>query len=271
MIKIAALLSTHNRLEKTVKCLECLLNNKTEKIEIYIVISDSSSDLNIGIELKNKFPNILYKKVNENVFWNKGMIDAWKNSLKLNPDFFLLLNDDTFLIKEALNRMLKEYNDLKKPAIIVGATSQGNEVTYGGRLNNLRESPLVPNNSIQEIKYINGNCVLISKYVFIKVGFLSEKFSHSLGDLDYGLRAKKIGIKSYLSGSIVGECEKNKNIWFNKKTFLERLKHLKSPKGVPLNEYFYFNYVHFGIYNGIKFILSTIIALIFPKLYKLLR
>ena len=119
MIKIAALLSTHNRLEKTVKCLECLLNNKTEKIEIYIVISDSSSDLNIGIELKNKFPSILYKKVNENVFWNKGMIDSWKNSLKLNPDFFLLLNDDTFLIKEALNRMLKEYNDIEKPAIIV--------------------------------------------------------------------------------------------------------------------------------------------------------
>ena len=271
MIKVAALLSTHNRLEKTVKCLECLLNNKSNKFQIYIVISDSSSDLSIELELKNKFPNILYKRVSEDVFWNKGMINSWKNSVKLNPDFFLLLNDDTFLAKDALNRMLKEYNDLKKPAIIVGATAQKNEITYGGRVNNLRESPLAPNNSIQEIKYINGNCVLISKYVFNKVGYLSEKYSHSLGGIDYGLRAKKIGIKSYLSGSIVGECEKNKNIWFNKKTFLERLEQLKSPKGVPINEYFYFNYIHFGIYNGLKFILSTIIALIFPKLYKLLR
>ena len=64
MIKIAALLSTHNRLEKTVKCLECLLNNKTEKIEIYIVISDSSSDLNVSNDTKTE-----KKQKNEDSSW----------------------------------------------------------------------------------------------------------------------------------------------------------------------------------------------------------
>ena len=271
MTKIAVILSIHDRPEKTIKCIEHLLYNESKSLIIEIFISDSSIINTSEGVLRNKFPNIFYEKVNENVYWNKGMINSWRNSIKSNPDFFLLLNDDTFLVKGSLNKMLKEYKNIKDPAIIVGATSQQNEITYGGRVNNLKESPLVPNNSIQEIKYINGNCVLISKYVFNKVGYLSEKFSHSLGDIDYGLRAKKIGIKSYLSGEVVGECRKNINIWYSKKTFLERFKELNSPKGVPIKEYFYFNYFHFGLFSGIRFILATTIALIFPKLYKLLR
>ena len=271
MISIAAILSSHNRPKNTIKCINNLLKNKTKKIEIKIFISDSSDDLTLERLIKKKFPDIFYDKINSNTYWNKAMINSWKNSSNINPDFFLLLNDDTYLFDNVISKMINEYKNLRFPSIIVGATVYNNEITYGGRLNSISESPLKPNKTVQEIKYINGNCVLISDSIFAKLGYLTSKYSHSLGDIDYGLRAKKIGIKSYLSGSIVGECQKNTNVWFNQKTFLQRLKLLNTPKGVPVNEYFYFNYFHFGMVAALKFILATTFALFFPKLYKLIK
>ena len=271
MITVAAILSTYNRPEKIITCIDRLLQNETEEIQIKLFISDSSDDYRVGQRLKNKYPNIFYDKINSNIFWNKAMINSWKNSLQFKPKFFLLLNDDTFLYKNVVSKMIREYNTLKDPSIIVGATVFENKITYGGRVNSISESPITPNNKLQEVKYINGNCILINKSIFDKLGYLTSKYSHSLGDIDYGLRAKQIGIKSYLSGSIVGECEKNTNVWFNKKSFFERLRLLNSPKGVPIKEYFYFNYFHFGLFSALKFILATFVALFFPKLYKLVK
>ena len=269
MTRVAAILSIHERPEKSLRCIEHLLKNESKSLNIDVFISDSSINNSAETLLKNRFPDIYYEKVNNNYYWNQAMINSWKRSVKVNPEFFLLLNDDTYLKNNVIKNMINEYNSIKEPSIIVGATSFNGKITYGGRIDKIKDMPAIPNNSTQEVRYINGNCVLINKIVFNRVGYLNSKFSHSLGDLDYGLRARKLGIKSYLSSEVVGECKKNKNVWYNKKNIVERYKLLRSPKGVPLKEYFYFNYSHFGIFKAFKFIIATIFALIFPKLYKL--
>ena len=63
----------------------------------------------------------------------------------------------------------------------------------------------------------------------------------------------------------------NPYIWYDEKKLIDRIRALNSPKGTPLNEYLYFNYYHFGVFNALKFILATIFALLFPKFYKLLK
>ena len=66
--------------------------------------------------------------------------------------------------------------------------------TYGGRIN----KKLVPlNGKLQKCETFNGNIVLIPHYVHELIGFNDPYFHHSLGDLDYGMRANKAGIPNH--------------------------------------------------------------------------
>ena len=266
-IKIAVLMTTYNRVTNTINCLENLFNCFIPKdFSLNVFIADSNSSDNTESIIKKKYPSVEIFNIGDNNFWNQGMIKAWKRSLKINPDFFLWLNDDTFLYRNSIKDILNDYSK-KKNSIIVGVTEAEKVLTYGGRPN-LKENILNPNGIPQKIKIMNGNFVLIPKQVFEIVGYFNNKFSHSLGDIDYGLRAIENGIQIYCTSNIIGICKKNDFIWYDSKSFSIRFKNLISPKGVPPFEYFYFNLRHFGFIRGIKFIMGTFLALISPRTYK---
>ena len=42
-----------------------------------------------------------------------------------------------------------------------------------------------------------------------KVGNIDGAFIHSMGDLDYGLRARKLGCSIWTAPSFVGTCSRN--------------------------------------------------------------
>lgn len=90
-------------------------------------------------------------------------------------------------------------------AIICGATQSSvcNITIYIG----IRENPdrfVIPNGSLQEYNYCNGSFVLIPRKVFHVVGNLDPIFHHAVGDFDYSLRAKKMGIKLFVASDFVG-------------------------------------------------------------------
>jgi len=268
--KIAVLMTTYNRITKTLACLENLFNCPLPKeYSINVFIADSNSPDNTKSIIKEKFPDVEIFNVGDNIFWNQGMIKAWKRSLKINPDFFLWLNDDTVLYENSIKDILKDYS-IKKNSIIVGVTEDEKGLTYGGR-RDFKDYILSPNGTPQEIKIMNGNFVLVPKQVFEILGYLNYRFSHSLGDIDYGLRALKNGIYIYCTSKIVGYCSKNESVWYKENSFIKRLKVLNSPKGTPLKEYFYFNKKHFGVFKAIKFLIASFLALIFPNLYTSLK
>jgi len=263
-VNIAVLITTFRREEETKKC---LINLQENQVKCDVFISDSNSESNIE-EIVNEFPNIFFQNVGDNVFWNKGMNYSWKYALsKKDYDFFIWLNNDTFLYPDAFKTIFNDLRKVKKKSIIVGITKNEKKLTYGGRTS-LNSGVIQPTGSPQKIKYMNGNFVLVPKEVFNSIGLLNERFSHSLGDLDYGLRAIKKKINLYASSNVIGFCQDNTNVWYKKKSFLERLKALNEPKGVPLKEYFYFNTIHFGYFKGLRFLLATTVALFSPKFYK---
>lgn len=269
-MKIAVLMTTFNRITNTLACLENLFKCCLPKgYSINVFIADSNSPDNTRIIVKQKFPNVEIFNVGDNIFWNQGMIKAWKRSIKINPDFFLWLNDDTVLNKNSIKDILNDYS-IKKNSIIVGITEDEEGLTYGGRID-FNGNILKPNGSPQKIKIMNGNFVLVQNKVFQILGYLDFRFSHSLGDIDYGLRALKNGIYIYCTSKIVGYCSKNESVWYKENSFFKRLKGLNSPKGTPLKEYFYFNYKHFGIFKAIKFLIASFVALTYPNLYNSLK
>lgn len=149
----------------------------------------------------------LYPKVhiingNGNLFWNRGMHTAWEEAAKNHYDFYLWLNDDTFVYSNMLTSLLQAAKEKGNEAIIVGATQSIDHqtTTYGGRLEN-GEIPK-PNGELVSIHHFNGNIVLIPHYVYDKIGNLDYHLHivKEILTMDFGLA--KLVLKCFRWGSI---------------------------------------------------------------------
>ena len=183
------------------------------------------------------------------------------------------MNDDVILYQNAFKII---YKDLKKvsKSILVGVfeTSQKNskQITYGGRDKNLQL--LIPDGNPKSCLWMNGNFVFISKEIFDKVGLLSKIYTHNFGDVDYGLRAIKMGFQIYISSKVIGTCEANQiEPWRDpKKNIIQRIKSFSKTKNFRIKEIVYFQLLHFGMFKLLKYLLGIILILISPKIYYLL-
>lgn len=250
MKRLAFLMTVHNRKKKTLKSLELMyksfefLKNENDYLIDVFVTDDGSTD-GTSSEISSMFPSVTIIKGNGHLFWNQGMRLAWKTAVKkFDYDFYVLLNDDTFLIDYALADMLKDYKDYKEKnkqeIIVIGACAEDktlDKFSYGLRKNN---QGLIPNGSFQEGNMMNGNIVLISKKIFKRLGFLSSDYTHAMGDYDYGLRALEEGFKLITTRRYIAICKTNKKIpvWMDtNSSLLTRWRSLYSPLGLNIMEY----------------------------------
>jgi GT2 family glycosyltransferase len=157
-------------------------------------------------------------------------------------------------------------------AIISGIIEESNgKVIYGG--SDDKGKIIEPNGSLNPIENLNGNVVLIPKYVFKKIGKLDPYYHHDLGDVDYGFRAIKIGIGVYTTRSSVGIGLKNEfcRVRFNNSNIVQRFKRLYSPLGCNPKYIFYFKRKKYGFFNAsIYFLFLHLLNLIPDSINKLL-
>lgn len=273
--RIAALITCHNRREITIKCLSALFSSFSSKdISLQAILIDDGSIDGTAEFVSETYPHVTVIRGDGNLYWCGGMRVAWQAALNNDGfDYFLLLNDDTLLKPHALDHMLKLAT--MHYGIIVGSCYDPKTGlwTYGGRatLNgkkSLSGKPVYPDNSVQKCQQMNGNVVLIPKAVVDIIGILSDKYTHSMGDFDYGFRALDAGIPLLVAPGFQATCSKNNfPDWCNPQISLrKRIKLFNHPKGINFKEYFIFCYQHFGamcIVYGFK----VIVRLFFPNLW----
>jgi len=173
----------------------------------------------------------------------------------------LWINDDTRLYSHALVRFLEtdawSRATTGQPGIVVGSTdNDAGELSYGGSvptgsLNPLSMRKVVPGDSPKPAITMNGNCVLVPRDVFERIGLLDGAFHHGMGDNDYGFRAHKAGIPVWVMPGYAGRCD-NDNCAkgsFNDHALPLRVrwKKLLSPKGLPLASWWVFCRRHAGM------------------------
>jgi GT2 family glycosyltransferase len=272
--RIAVLITCHNRKEKTVKCLDSLFNQDFLgvyfKIDVFLV-DDGSTDGTSQV-VRDKFPDVNIINGTGHLYWNRGMHLAWKIARKtFEYDFYLWLNDDTFLYVNAIAQMLDGAKLTKLESAICGNTFSilNAEISYGGY--SKEGDLLIPNGHLQEVHSFNGNVVLIPKYVFEKVGILDSRYPHAIGDFDYALRIRKNNLVSYVTKGFIATCEGADElpIWCSPDfTFVKRVKSLYSPLGNS-HPYYYFIFErqHYGVIISIKHFISIHFRLAFPSLW----
>src|SRR5260370_20875657 len=127
------------------------------------------------------------------------MHGAWQHAATSDADFYVWMNDDTYLLPGCIARLLatwKEYAAAGKERCIVVAScydpktgnhSYGGELTRGGHPGKPIAVP--PDPDVPKVcETFNGNCVLVPKAAF-KVLAVMRRFLHSMSDSAYVLYA----------------------------------------------------------------------------------
>ncbi|TFI54040.1 glycosyltransferase family 2 protein [Mastigocladus laminosus UU774] len=271
--KLAVLITCYNRRDTTLACLQ-KLEQQDINLDVYLVddgCSDGTSDA-----VKQKYPAVKILKGNGNLFWVGGMQFAFAAALKEGYQYYLWLNDDTLLDPNALTKLLSNHDYLTQQdhpdSIIVGSTrdSVTGKATYGGARRSKRWYSnkyefVEPTGELQECDTMFGNCVLIPDSVAQKVGNLDSAFIHTLGDIDYGLRARKLGCSVWIAPGYIGTCSKNSvsGSWVDTKLPVhKRLMKLLQPKGYPIKAWTVFTKRHSGPFWFIYWLLPYLRAVI---------
>lgn len=255
---LAVLITCHNRCETTLKCLQNLYQQNID-LDIYLV-DDGSTD-GTADAIKISYPAVKILQGTGNLFWVGGMRLAFAEALQHNYDYYLWLNDDTYLDSDAINKLLTNHRQLSENnqdnSLIIGSTRDpiSNKTTYGGAIRSQlwysnKYELLEPNQQLQQCDTMFGNCVLIPRVVAQKVGNLDAAFIHSLGDIDYGLRAKQQGCSIWIAPGYIGTCAKNKlqGSWVDTNlNIFERLNKASQPKAFPIKSWTVFTRRHSGL------------------------
>jgi GT2 family glycosyltransferase len=217
-LSIAVLIACHNRRAKTLACLEQLDSQSHSGFSFQLntfVVDDGSTD-GTSDAISARFPATSVISGSGSLYWNGAMRLAFSRAAASRPDFFLLLNDDTHIKENAVVTLLDTFRAICRSdgaGIVVGAIydAETNQMTYGGEVTESRWFPLrlkrlMPTQCPARCHTFNGNCVLISRRTYELVGSLERRFSHRFGDIDYGLRASRVGIPVYLAPGFLGTC-----------------------------------------------------------------
>ncbi len=271
-MKVAVLLAVHNRKDKTLLCLKgCYGQIDSLKVEnryeFRVYMTDDASTDGTSEAVLAMFPDVHIVKGDGHLYWNRGMCAAWEAAAEWAPDFYIWLNDDTFLSQGAFSVLLENSSYLKHKAIVVGtATDSAGNYSYGGRT---RSGKIVPPDKVIPVAcdIFNGNLVLVPKSVFEAIGTMDPFYTHGFGDYDYGVRADKAGIIAVVAPGVLATCDRNPGVprWRDPSVGLkERFRSLQDPKGRPLKEQFVYDMRLSNVFVAVAHMLSLCLKVIFP-------
>lgn len=204
----------HNRVDKTVSCVESI-KRQTYKDVCIVICDDGSTDRTGGI-MGERFPDVIVLQGDGNLWWTGGTNRCVEYALEYagNEDFVFTLNNDTELLPDTLHRLMETAE--RHPRSIVGAVNvffaepdriepSAYKVKGGmffGRMHNrINEwgEKLRDDLEVMEVDSLSGKGVLIPVSVFREVGLYNAgKLPHYHADTELVFRAKNKGCKVYL-------------------------------------------------------------------------
>jgi GT2 family glycosyltransferase len=279
VLRVAVLMTCYNRKQKTLKCLRSLQKQElAEFVRLEIYVTDDCSVDGTTNAIQKEFPEVKLYQGTGFLFWAGGMRYTWKKALEFNPDYYLLVNDDTILKPDAVAILLQHRQFVSGPAICIGSTldEESGKVSYGGRRllskRHWKEQIMEATKEFEKCDFGNANIMLVSNEIVNAIGILSDEYTHSLADYDFSIRARKAGFEVLVAPGFLGNCiDDHGNNWKAQNTSLkERIDYLKSPTGLAYREYLFFVRTHFPRSYPMT-ILKLWLKTVFPFLWNIVK
>lgn len=207
------ILVNYNSTDHTLECIKSLKQIDYSNYRIIVVDNASNSDERKKLNELMDDIIIIYSNINGGFSFgnNLGIKQAIKNEAK----YILMLNNDTVVKEDFLNKMIDEYDDKigictskiyyydnKEILWYAGGEinkTMGNSIVYG-----LNE---VDNGNYNENKFVtfaSGCCMLFSVDIIKKIGYLKEDYFLYYEDTDYCSRIIENGYKiKYCPKSVI--------------------------------------------------------------------
>lgn len=265
--RIAVLMACYNRRAKTVECLQRLaIAARQAAVEYQLFLFDDGSTDGTTDAVKTLEPDAAILRGDGSYFWNRSMNRAFDAAIRVGFPAYLWLNDDTMLQPHAFSLLLSARDSVASDdAIVVGAISdpETGKTTYGGaRYVSPRFRPFLctvvhPGPEPKDVDVLNGNVVLIPDGIARRLSNLDPVFEHGMGDTDYSMRARKLGIRILLTAGFVGVCSRNSLKGTHRDKALplpQRVRQIFSRKGLPWRSWLTMCWRHGGILWPVHFL-----------------
>ena len=217
-MRITAILTSHNRREKTLACLRSYFEQRLRlSADLDAVLVDDGSSDGTTEAVQALGASVTIVRGAGDLYWAAGMALAEEHALSRSTDYLLWLNDDVVLGPSTLQRLLDVAKENRATCIVVGAVCDPDtgELTYSGvqrhRFHPLRFELVEPDAEPVAVSTFNGNVVLVPHAVSSIVGPIDGRFSHGAADFDYGLRATRAGIVSLVMPEVAGTCPRGEH------------------------------------------------------------
>ena len=268
-VRIAALLASFNRCGDTLSCLANLEQQELPAnvvIDVYLV-DDASTD-GTAEAVSQQFPAVKLIQGTGSLYWGGGMRAAYAAAVTSDYDYYLWMNDDITLKPDAIASLysscVTEATRRDQEPIMIGVFSEPGSigVSYGGWVSTSRIFPtrmrrLESSGDVQECHAGNGNCVLIPRKAAAQVGDIDPKFVHRLGDFDYTLRARALGISVLTVPDPIGTCRSNLGMPEQLEvapSIAEQWRIRTSLKGLPVDDWRIYSRRHGGLLWPVSFL-----------------
>jgi GT2 family glycosyltransferase len=234
---IFVIIPTHNRLNKTKKCINSLVKIKfCKKIKI-IIVDDKSTD-DTPKYIQKDHPEIVALNGDGKFYWSKCINTAIKylqKRLKKN-DYILLTNNDVLFKKNSIENLYKTLEKQFQRKAIASSLliDDKNNILYSGSkvkswFLNITEHVYkglklkdIPSIAPVNVDFLPARSLLIPAEILSKVGLFNEKkFPHYGADDEFTHRVKNFGYATLLcpSSVIISQPEKKKTYSFYKFIF----------------------------------------------------
>lgn len=255
-MKIALVVTCFNRREKTLQCLSCFADAvKAFDIQYDIHLTDDGCTDGTADAVLSLFPNAnIYK--GKNLFWAGGTRLAWTHAIsKGGYDYYLLLNDDTFVNNQLIPDLLECDNLTGGNAIIRGNLCDPDQTRSSYPLFRIKNrfcnrlEPVLATGKPEFVDLCGANIFWIPSKIVSSVGVFPNIYVHGIADFDYCFRARKKGFKilgtSHNCGTCVLDHSQLSSSILRKMTIAERWKYINSPKGHELKQLLYYQWSFF--------------------------
>lgn len=220
MKKVFVIILNWNRLKDTLTCLKSVRDLNTQSFDLKVLIVDNAST-DDSLEKLKEIKDVELISNRTNLGFAGGNNVGIRYALKEGADYVVVLNNDTILEKDSLNRLVKtalsnpecgalspkiffekgyefqknKYKEADKGKVIwyAGGVIDWKNVYGSGRGVDEVDTGLF--NQIENTDYATGTCMLLTREGLKKVGMFDEKYFMYYEDTDLSQRFKKGGFE----------------------------------------------------------------------------
>jgi len=209
--KVSIVILHFDNIRILTECLKSCQNIAYPNYEIIIVQNGLKSKLNLNSmrRISERVSEII--SLPENIGYARANNRGIKKALEHEADYVLLLNDDTVVSVPFLNVLIKEAEKSLDAGMLgpgIYYFDEPEKIWFAGAFFDWKTAMISTSIAEQfnktkagepfESDYITGCALLVKRKVIENIGLLDERFFLYWEDVDWGLRAKKIGYKNII-------------------------------------------------------------------------